>query len=145
MKAPEWWTRELKALDPELRTRWSAKRELWMIERKVRRSLAPGTIKEDPDDDDVVRAKEGFIHVATLPPRGFSRYALEKLKASDLWSRGGWAQVDRELCEAEAALEAKQWADFDSDMHGLHREVARFLAVRQGRMIFSGGFPGIKE
>jgi hypothetical protein len=145
MKPPEWWTRELRAFDPDLRTRWSPKVELWMIERRVRRSLALGTIKEDPNDDDVVRARDGFLHVASLPPRGFSRYALEKLKAADLWTQGGWEKIDRELCEAEAALEEKQWKDFDQDLHHMHREVYRFLSHREGRSCFSGGFPGISE
>jgi hypothetical protein len=145
MKPPDWWIRELHAFDPDLRTVWSPAMQLWQIERRVRRAIHPGTIKTDSWDDDYRRAREGFLHVASIPPRGFSRYALEKLKAADLWVDGGWQRIERELCEAEAALEAKQWKDFEGDLHHMHREVYRFMAARSGRLVFSAGFPGITK
>ena len=140
MKAPAWFERELRAFDEDLRLRWSVKKELWLIERRVRRALHPGTIKTDLEDDDSIRARDGYLLVASIPPRGLSRFVFQKLRESDLWQTG-WKRVADELEAAEQAAEQKAWSDFSADVAGLSDEVYSFIARREGRQVFSLGFP----
>ncbi len=140
MKAPKWFVSELKKFDPDLRIRWSQRMEMWHLERQVRRGLHPGTIRCDTYHDDYIRAQDGFILVACVPPRMLCREIFEKLRASDLWSNGGWEKVIRDIEAGEAAVEEKKWADFRDTMKHLSSEVYGFIARRSGSQItFSEG------
>ena len=143
MQAPEWFLKELHAFDPELRVRWSARLELFQLERRVRNALHPGTIRNDGWHDDVIRAADGYILVASIPPGSFGRHIFEKLRASDLWSNGGWKRVADQLDEFEATEEARKWAKIEEDNLAMAREVFEIMKLRDGRTIFSAGFPGV--
>ena len=143
MEAPAWFLKELRDFDPELRVRWSARMELWQLERRVRNALHPGTIRNDGWHDDYVRAADGYLLVASVPHGGFGRHIFERLRASDLWSQGGWERVADELDAFEAAEEERKWAGIESDNRAIAREVYDLMKIRDGRTVFSTGFPGV--
>jgi hypothetical protein len=143
VQAPEWFLKELKAFDPELRLRWSPRLELWQLERRVRNALHPGTIRNDGWHDDHVRAADGYLLVGSVPPGGLGRHIFERLRDSDLWSQGGWKRVADQLDEFEATEEARKWAKIEEDNLAMAREVFEIMKLRDGRTIFSAGFPGV--
>jgi len=140
MKPPDYFVRELAAFDPDLRIRWSTQYERWMVERRVRRALHPGTIKCEDWDDDVIRARDGYLLVGTVSPHGLSRTILEKLKASDLWSNDGWRRVADKMDEYDRTKEEKAWDDFSDDIRSYSAEVYEWLKIRDGRSVFSPGW-----
>lgn len=140
MKAPAWFLRELQDFDSDLRLRWSPKLELWQIERRVRRSLHPGTIRCDGWHDDFIRAREGYLLVASVPARGLSRTIFERLRASDLWANGGWARVASELEAAEEQAESARETAFANEMGGISREVYDLIKHREGRSVYNAGW-----
>lgn len=139
---PEWFLRELHQFDADLRVRWSPRRELWQLERRVTRSLHPGTIRNDGWHDDYIRAQDGFILVAEIPPRQFHRTIFDKLRASDLWSNGGWEKVADEIEALEQAEEDKKWANFSDDIAYRSKEIYEWWKIRDGRTVFSHGWAG---
>jgi hypothetical protein len=138
LKAPKWFVTELHEFDPDLRIRWSGHMEMWHLERQVRRGLHPGTIRTDGYHDDYVRARDGFILVACVPPRMLCREIFEKLRTSDLWSNGGWQKIIRDIEEGEQAVEDKKWTDFQDKIKHLSAEVYNFISYRSGSRIFPG-------
>ncbi len=140
MNAPGWFLKELKAFDEDLRLRWSSRVELWQLERRVRRSLHPGTVKCDDYHDDYIRARDGFILVASVPPNGLSRSIFEKLRASDLWANGGWQKLEDDLQVAEAVAEERRRQDFSRDIRDLSKDAWNWIAQREGRQIFNAGW-----
>lgn len=139
-KAPEWFLKELEAFDADLRVRWSPRTETFHLERKVRRGLHPGTIRNDGWHDDYIRAQEGYILVGIINPGMFSRSIFEKLRASDLWSNGGWAQMAKDIEEFEEAEEEKKWSEFSERLHHSSAEVYEFMKIRDGRTVFNAGW-----
>jgi hypothetical protein len=139
MKAPTWFLRELKAFDPDLRLRWSPRLELWQIERQVKRSVHPGTIRNDGWHDDYIRASDGYILVASVPPHLLVRSIFQKLKDSDLWARGGWEKVINEIETAERIEEEKKWEDFGADVRYSSAELYHFLKHRNGQSVYAPG------
>lgn len=140
MNPPAWFVKELHEFDSDLRLRWSVRLELWQIERKVRRSLHPGTIKNDGYHDDYIRAQDGYLLVASVPPHGLGRRVFEVLKASDLWSNGGWAKVADKLEAFEEQEEKARDKSFSDDIQAMSKELYDWLAVRDGRQIFNTGW-----
>lgn len=140
MDAPKWFVKELKAFDSDLRIRWSPRTETFHLERRVMRSLHPGTIRNDHWHDDYIRAQEGYILVATIPPNAIARSIFDKLKAADLWANGGWKKVadDIEMYE-EMEEEAKQKA-FSDDIRSMTAELYSLLKIRDGRTVFNAGW-----
>jgi hypothetical protein len=138
--APRWFLDELRAFDSDLRLRWSFRLQNWQLERKVTRSLHPGTIRNDSWHDDYIRAQEGYILVATIPFNGLSRSVFERLRASDLWSNGGWQRVAEELEELERVQEEKVWNDFQDSVRASSAELYNLWKIRDGRTVFNAGW-----
>lgn len=68
MDAPTTFTRQLKdEFQDRLRIRWSAKRREFHIEQRVGR-MAPNPCRIDEGDDDLIRARDGYIHVMSISP-----------------------------------------------------------------------------
>jgi hypothetical protein len=141
MRAPDWFLKELKIFDPLLRVRWSARMELWHIERRVMRGLHPGTIKTDEWHDEYIRARDGYVHVCSVPPGKLTPHVFERLKAADLWSHGGWKKVADQLDEFDQVEEEKKWEVFSRDLTDLSKSVYDLLKLRDGRTVFNAGFP----
>ena len=139
-KAPEWFLRELKAFDSLLRVRWSVKRHLWQLERKVLNSLHPGTIKCEEQDDDVIRAREGYLLVGVINPGMFSRTIFDKLRASDLWANGGWQAMVKKIEEAEDESERLEDEAFAREIQEQSADVYDMLKIRDGRSVYSAGW-----
>ena len=138
--APKWFLRELKDFDPDLRVRWSPRLELFQLERRVLRSVHPGTIRNDGWHDDWIRAQDGYLLVASIPPGKFSRTIFEKLRASDLWSNGGWATMAREMEESEEREEALHWEKFSGNLRDATKDVYDIMKIRDGRTVFNAGW-----
>jgi hypothetical protein len=141
LSAPEWFLKELNLFDPDLRVRWSAKMQLFQLERKIAHSKIVETTKQDIYDDDYLRAKDGYVLVALIQPGKFSRTIFETLRASDLWNNGGWEAVARHIEDLEAREEEKKWEAFTDDVKYHTKELYDFLAIRDGRRILNVGFP----
>ena len=140
--APAWFLKELREFDPDLRLRWSRMRELWQLERRVTRSLHPGTIRNDNYHDDYIRAQDGYVLVASIPHGTFGRHIFERLRAADLWSNGGWARIAREIEEFEEAEEELKWKKFGETLQEESREVYDLMKIRDGRTVFNIGLAG---
>jgi hypothetical protein len=140
-KAPDWFLKELKEFDPDLRCRWSSKDENFHIERKVTRGMHPGTIRNDGFHDDYIRAQDGYILVGVIRPGHFSRHTFQVLRDSDMWANGGWEEVDRKLCAFEEAEEEHKWAVFDDESAAACRELYSLLKIRCGETFFNVGHP----
>lgn len=140
MEAPSWFVRELEAFDPDLRLRWSPRLELWQLERRVRRSLHPGTIATDGWHDDLIRARDGYLLVASVPPNGLGRGIFQKLRNSDLWSNGGWKKIADDLDAAEGAIEAKRDAQWNAEVRQRSAVAYDYIARREGRQVFNAGW-----
>lgn len=68
MEAPPAFTRQLDdVFNGRLRIRWSAKRREFHIEQKVGR-MAPNPCHIDEGDDDLIRARDGYIYVMSIRP-----------------------------------------------------------------------------
>jgi hypothetical protein len=142
LKAPSWFLRELESFDPDLRLRWSPRLEFWQIERRVKRGLHPGTIRNDGWHDDYIRAADGYILVASVTPEMFQilgRSIFQRLKDSDLWARGGWEKVASEIEAAEHADEEKKWESFGAEVRYSSAELFNFLKHRNGQSIYAPG------
>ena len=138
--APEWFTRELAAFDPDLRLRWSPRIQLWQLERKVRRGLAPGTVQSDSWHDDLIRAREGYILVGSIPPRAITRNIFTSLRQNDLWANGGWKTVADALDEYDESQEQNRMKKFSERCREHAGEFYDFLKIRDGRTVFNAGF-----
>ena len=141
MQAPEWFVKELKAFDPELRLRWSSKMNLWQLERRIARSKIVDTTKKYTYDDDYIRANEGYILVAMIEPDKFSRNIFSILRASDMWSNGGWEAVAQHIEDMEQREERAKWEAFTEEVKYHAKEFYDFLAIREGRRILNIGMP----
>jgi hypothetical protein len=141
MEAPLWFLRELKAFDPDLRLRWSEQRAMWQLERKVRRGQHPGTFRSDSYGDDYIRSRDGFLLVGSISPFGLSRSIFEKLKASDLWSQGGWERTLAEIERQEARDEELKDAAFSRDMRDMSKDFWEEASVEGGASIYNSGVP----
>ncbi len=67
MRAPEQFVEQLEAEFPGYRIRWSHTRKRWQIEQQVGRGALP-TFRVDPNDDHVVRARDGYWLVCEVCP-----------------------------------------------------------------------------
>jgi hypothetical protein len=139
--APGWFLKELREFDSELRLRWSQRLEMWQLERRVTKSLHPGTIRNDGYHDDYIRAQDGFVLVASIPPGTFGRHIFERLRAADLWANGGWAKVVREIEEFEEAEEELKWSKFGEVLKEESKDLYELMKIRDGRSIYSVGSP----
>lgn len=143
MMAPAWFKRELNAFDPDLRVRWSRRLELFQLERRVKNALHPGTVRNDAYHDDQIRAADGYILVASIPPRGFGRHIFDRLRASDLWSNGGWERIADELDAMDERAEELRQKALEGENEAIAREIYDLWAHRSGRSVYSTGFPGV--
>jgi hypothetical protein len=141
-QAPNWFVTEMKAFDSALRVRWSQKMNMWQLERKIANSKPIDTTKRDGYDDDYIRAREGYILIALIPNDKFSRQIFETLRASDLWSQGGWESMARYIEDTEAAAEEKFWNDYSDELKAQTAEIYNFLKYREGSRIVNIGIPG---
>jgi hypothetical protein len=139
-KAPDWFLKELAAFDPYLRLRWSPRLQLWQLEKKVRRSLAPGTSKTDGWHDDYVRARDGYILVCSLPFSRLNRDLFQILRNNDLWALGGWKKVADALDEYDASVEENRMKKFGETCREQARDFYNWLKIRDGRTVFNSGF-----
>jgi hypothetical protein len=139
-KAPEWFLKELEAFDSDLRVRWSARTETFHLERRVTRSLHPGTIRNDHWHDDFIRAQDGYLLVGVIRPGMFSRSIFDKLRASDLWSNGGWLKMAQTLEEFEEAEEELKWAQFSQRLKDETSDLYELMKMRDGRSVFNAGW-----
>ena len=137
---PKWFIKELGEFDPELRIRWSRRLELWQLERRVTRSLHPGTIRNDNYHDDYIRAQDGYVLVASIPHGTFGRHIFDRLRAADLWSNGGWQRVCREIEEFEEAEEEQKWEKFSQTLQDESKDLYELMKIRDGRTVFSPGW-----
>jgi hypothetical protein len=117
--------------------------QLWQLERRMRNALHPGTIRNDGWHDDYIRAADGYLLVASIPPSGFGRHIFERLRASDLWANGGWKRVADQLDELEASQEAENFHKIQDENEGIAREIYDLWKHRDGRSVYSAGFPGV--
>ena len=140
MEAPAWFLKELAAFDSDLRCRWSIRTETFHLERRVTRSLHPGTIRSDGYHDDYIRARDGFILVGMIRPRMFARSIFDKLRASDLWANGGWEKMAQTLEEFEEAEEEKKWADYGDELKSQSAELYDLMKLRDGRSTYNAGW-----
>jgi hypothetical protein len=140
MQAPDWFLQELKAFDPLLRLRWSVRHEAWQLERQVAWGLHPGTISKDTDSDSYIRARDGYVLVATIPPHGLARSVFAKLRASDLWAHGGWKRVADQMDAFDQMQEERTWESFSAKVHDASREVYELMKIRDGRTVFNAGW-----
>jgi hypothetical protein len=138
--APKWFLNELRVFDPDLRVRWSRRTETFHLERRVTRSLHPGTIRNDHWHDDYIRAQDGYVLVGIIRPGLFSRTIFDKLRAADLWSNGGWARVCRKIEEFEEAEEERKWDDFGETLREESAELYETMKIRDGRTVFNAGW-----
>lgn len=140
MRPPEWFVKQMRAFDADLRIRWSARLQLWQIERQVKRSAHPGTIRNDGWHDDYIRAQDGYILVASVQPGKIGPHIFQKLRDCDLWANGGWEKIADQIEDAEQAREEKAWENFGGDVRHLSAEVFNFLKYRNGEAVFNAGF-----
>jgi hypothetical protein len=138
---PAWFITEMNAFDPELRVRWSQKMNMWQLERKIANGKFIDTQKKDTFDDDYIRAREGFILVALIEPGKFSRNIFSILRASDLWSNGGWEEMAKQIEDMEAREEEAKWRAFSDELKHQSKEFFDFLSIRVGRRILNIGYP----
>ncbi|HCV42682.1 MAG TPA: hypothetical protein DGH68_04295 [Bacteroidetes bacterium] len=139
-EAPKWFLNELRVFDPDLRVRWSRRTETFHLERRVTRSLHPGTIRNDQWHDDYIRAQDGYVLVGIIRPGLFSRTIFDKLRAADLWSNGGWARVCRKIEEFEEAEEERKWDKFGEALREESAELYETMKIRDGRSVFNAGW-----
>lgn len=142
MNPPAWFTEELAKFDPGLRVRWSAQRQMWALERQVKRALHPGTLNGDTEDDEYVRARDGFLLVGHIPPRGISRYVFQTLEQNDMWKRGGWERYIREVEDAEESADEEKWRKITAQNRDLAKDLYEVLKLRSGRTVFNAGTLG---
>ena len=138
---PAWFVKELRTFNPDLRLRWSRRLEVWQLERRVRRSLHPGTIITNNWHDSFIRAQDGYLLVGPIPHGCLSRSVFEKLRASDLWRAGGWKRMADQLDEMDQSIEDKNWKNFDDDVHYRSSDAWNFIQARHGRRILNAGMP----
>lgn len=138
--APEWFLRELRAFDSDLRLRWSPRIQLWQLEKKVRRGLAPGTIATDSWNDNRIRANDGYILVCSIPPKKLHRSLFQNLRDNDLWANGGWKRVADALDEYEAAVDEYRAKKFGEKCREHARDLYDLMKIRDGRTVFNAGF-----
>ena len=139
--APAWFVKEMQAFDPALRLRWSPRINLWNLERKITHGLPIETSKSDGFHDDYIRARDGYILVALIEPDKFGRHIFSTLRASDLWSNGGWEEMAKFIEELEAREEEAKWRAFDDEIHVATIELYNFLKWREGGLVFNAGVP----
>jgi hypothetical protein len=139
-KAPEWFLKELADFDSQLRVRWSVRTETFHLERRVTRSLHPGTIRCNDYHDDTIRARDGYILVGCIRPGLFSRSIFEKLRANDLWANGGWEKYAETIEAFEQAEEEKKWADYEDELKAQSAELYEHLKLRDGRSVYNAGW-----
>lgn len=139
MEAPSWFIKEMNSFDPALRVRWSPKMNMYQLERKLANSKPIDTTKKDGFDDDYVRARDGYILVALIEPGKFSRSIFQVLRASDLWSMGGWEAMAKFIEDQEALAEEKRWEKFSEEIRYATKELYDFMKIREGRTIFNIG------
>lgn len=140
-KAPEWFVKEMGVFDPALRLRWSQRMNMWQLERKIANSKPIDTTRLDSWHDDYIRARDGYVLVALIEPDKFSRNIFSILRASDLWSNGGWESMARYIEEQEAAEEQRLWDNFTDDIRNQTKDLYAFLKYREGSRIANIGFP----
>jgi hypothetical protein len=140
MEAPAWFLKELAEFDSDMRLRWSRRLELWQLERRVRRGLHPGTILCDNWHDDYIRARDGYLLVASVPPKQLSREVFEHLRASDLWARGGWQKVSDDLDELDRRREEDIQESFAREMHEINKDVFEWWKLRDGETVYNAGY-----
>jgi hypothetical protein len=139
MLVPKWFLTEMKVFDPELRVRWSPKCRMFQLERKISHSMPIETTK-DSFSDDFIRARDGYVLVAMIEPGKFSRNIFAVLRASDLWSNGGWEAVADAVEAFEAREEELKWKEFENNIHYDSIDVYNWLKIRDGRTIYCPGF-----
>lgn len=67
MEAPKDFVEKLEREFPDLRIRWSHKRQAWHVEQRVGRA-ALDPIRIDPDDDRLITARDGYWFVLEVKP-----------------------------------------------------------------------------
>lgn len=140
LPAPKWFVKELQTFDPALRVRWSSKMNMFQLERKIANSKPIDTLKRDSYDDDYLRAREGYILVALIEPGKFSRTIFETLRASDMWTHGGWEAMAKHIEDLEAREEEKKWEAFSDEMKYHAAELYNFMKIREGSRILNVGY-----
>ena len=111
--------KKLHAYDPDLRVVWSYDKEVWLLERKIRRGR-PCTYFNSPDPDVVRRARDGYVHVGNCHPKMLDERVLLNLWQNDMWAHGGSKAVNHALDEYHATKESK--------MGELHRDELKQVA-----------------
>lgn len=140
LSAPGWFVREMSKFDPELRVRWSEKANIFMLERKIAHSKNIDTIK-DCFSDEYIRARDGYVLVALIPHDKFSRSIFDTLRASDLWSNGGWEHMAKTIEEIEEREFEEGLKKFIEDIAYESKEYYSFLKYRDGETVFNIGAP----
>lgn len=67
-RPPDWFLERLeREHDGQMRIRWSRARGEWLIEEKIGRAALPPR-REDPLDDDFIRARDGYGYLMSVRP-----------------------------------------------------------------------------
>lgn len=128
------FVRKLRAYDPDLRVIWSAHKECWLIERRIRRGR-PLAYADSPDPDVVRRVRDGYIHVGNVPPRGLDELVLLNLWKQDMWQQGGAKVVNAVLDDYWETKDRKDDRNQRDDLKQVAADVwDRIAWLRRGRI-----------
>jgi hypothetical protein len=143
-KPPYSVVRDLAAYDKDLRLRWSTRRDLWMVEKKLE-MRHPSVEKERPNligksavsQDLFDAARDGYVHILDIHPSLLrSEIILGALRSTDLNFHGSWAAINRRLDEIQAAEDAALDRQLDTFVEAGSREIYDRDQVLGGRKIY---------
>lgn len=93
---PQDFAREFFREFPDYRIRWSFKKQCWLIEQKCGRAALP-TFRIDPDDDRLIRMRDGYWLVMEIQPG--DRMACPTCGYDMKVAHEKWAESKCALCE----------------------------------------------
>ena len=130
-KPPYSVVRDLAAYDMDLRLRWSTRREVWMVEKKLP-IRHPSVEKERPNligksavsQDLFDAARDGYVHILSVHPSLLnSEVILGALRSTDLNFHGSWAAINRRLDEAQEAEDKRLDRELDTFVEAGSRSI----------------------
>lgn len=135
------WTKErfeheCHKFDPLLRVRRSYIGDQWLIERKASREsrglIAPKAFKSY---DLFTCARDGYIHVMSVPLFQLNHQVFLELRAYDMWTYGGAGPFADYLEEQERLAEERKDRDHTTKLMNSGGEAYENLAWDEGRRV----------
>ncbi len=123
--------KDLRAYDNGLRLRWSTRRSLWMVEKKLDfrhpciekerpASIGKSSVSQDLWD----AAREGYVHVLSIHPSLLrSEVILAALRSTDLNYHGSWKAINRRLDAIQEAEDKALDRQLDTFVEAGSREL----------------------